>query len=249
MDNQDFQKYIEGLPPELKQAIYSIDYPKQLQEITAKHKMMIDQAGKFEVETTLVMAGVEPLNQYINNLVKHVGLSESEAIAVAKDTDELIFKNIRESLRKINDQIAEEEKIAEENQKEESEYQEKIPEKDELLSDIENPENIKGDSVSISSLKSNSDNPENIETIEKGIEVRLNNLPKITSDAILPTRSSITEKQIEPFHQNISPVANIVDEKLNKPVVTQKQTLTVEEKTKLPEKPIQKSDPYREPIN
>ncbi len=251
MDNQEFEKYIESLPPELKEAIYSIDYPTKLQEISSKHKLMIDQAGKFEIETTLVMAGIEPLKQYINNIVKNVGLSESQAIAIAKDTDELIFKNIRESLRKINEQIEEEDKIAEESEDNKINYQENVPEKTDLLSSIENPDAIKEkeDSVSLSSLKSNSMNPENTETIEKGIEIKLNNLPGITQDSILPTKISIKDKQLEPFHNNTSPISNIVESKLNKPVIVTKQEITIEEKTKLPEKPIQKVDPYREPIN
>ena len=32
-NDKDFKDYIETLPPEIKQAIYSIDYPQKLQEI------------------------------------------------------------------------------------------------------------------------------------------------------------------------------------------------------------------------
>lgn len=245
------KKQFDTLPKNIQEVIINIDLSEKMQKIVEKNKLMLDKAGLLETETLLVLYGVEPLKQYINNIVKNVGLSESQAIAIAKDTDELIFKNIRESLRKINEQIEEEDKIAEESENDKINDQENVPEKTDLLSSIENPEAIKEkeNSVSLSSLKSNSMNPENTETIEKGIEIKLNNLPGITPDSILPTKISIKDRQLEPFHNNTSPVSNIVESKLSKPVIVTKQEITIEEKTKLPEKPIQKVDPYREPIN
>lgn len=274
-NDKDFKDYIETLPPEIKQAIYSIDYPKKLQEIVKNNKLMIDQAGKLEAETTLVMAGIEPLDKYVNNLIKNVGLSSIQASIVAHDVNESIFKGIRESLKKINDQIAEEEKILEETEKV------AVPTKEGLLAGIENPEKIKGgeESVSISSLLSNGPKQEMHETISKGIEVRVNNLPEIAPNS-LPTLSSLSQKPVEPTkpnvsptnnipvpkspspnmpvlnfkppvqtNQNISPVNNIVQSKLTNTVITPKETVVIEEKTKLPpEKPKTGGDPYREPV-
>jgi len=240
-DNKDFKDYIETLPPEIKQAIYSIDYPQKLQEIVKNNKLLIDQAGKLEAETTLVMAGIEPMDKYVKNLQTNVGLSSIQASIVAHDVNELIFKNIRESLKKINDQIIEEDEV----------LNEKIePSKEDVLTGIENPANIKNneESVSISSLKSNSINPETHESIDKGIEIRINNLPEIAPEAMLPIASSLASKPAEPFHQNISPVQNIVESKLTSTVAVPKENIVVEEKTKLPEKPKTSGDPYRESI-
>ena len=92
-NNQQLKEYLNELPSELKQAIFSVDYQKQLQEIVKRNRLMIDQAGKLEVETTLVMAGMEPMNEYTDNLVKNVGLNRNLATIVAHDVDELIFKN------------------------------------------------------------------------------------------------------------------------------------------------------------
>ncbi|MFH1454790.1 MAG: hypothetical protein ABIF22_00455 [bacterium] len=241
-DDKDFKDYIETLPPEIKQAIYSIDYPQKLQEIVRNNKLMIDQAGKLEAETTLVMAGIEPLDQYVNNLIKNVGLSSIQASVVAHDVNESVFKGIRESLRKINDQILEEEKI----------INEKInnPAKEDVIAGIENPEKIKGsESISLSSLKSNNPYP-NIhpEMAKEGIEIRVNNLPEIAPKIMLPTISSLTSKPVEPFHKNISPVNNIVEAKLTSTIVIPKKNIIVEEKTKLPEKSKPSSDPYREAV-
>ena len=57
MDNDlQLKEYVDKLPSELKQAIFSIDYQKQLQEIVRRNRLLIDQAGKLEVETTLVIS-------------------------------------------------------------------------------------------------------------------------------------------------------------------------------------------------
>ena len=243
-DDKDFKDYIETLPAEIKQAIYSIDYPKKLQEIVKNNKLMIDQAGGLEAETTLVMAGIEPMDKYVSNLISNVGLSSIQASVVAHDVNETIFKNIRESLRKINDQLAGEDKIISESEKLEA------PTKESVLAGIENPENIKvnEESVSISSLQSNSAKPEIHEEIDKGIEIKINNLPEIAPKAILPAISSLTSKQKESYHLNIPPVENIVESKLTNTVIVPKQTIVVEEKTKLPEKSRLSTDPYRESI-
>ncbi|MFA5652009.1 MAG: hypothetical protein WC933_01475 [Candidatus Paceibacterota bacterium] len=227
MQNEDkeFKDYMETLPPEIKQAIYSIDYPQKLQEIVKNNKLMIDQAGKLEAETTLVMAGIEPMDKYVKNLMGNVGLSSIQASVVAHDVNESIFKNIRESLKKINDQMIEEEKVLNEANKEKP------------LTSSEQP------------TIQNQTAPElHLEMQKEGIEIGRSNLPEIAPKAEVPMVSSTTLKPTEPFHVNIPPVANIVETKLNNTVAVPKETITIEEKTKLPEKPQTGGDPYREAI-
>lgn len=233
MDNdKQLKEYINELPSELKQAIFSVDYQKQLQEIVRRNKLMIDQAGKLEVETTLVMTGMEPIKDYTDNLVKNVGLNRNLATIVAHDVDELIFKNIRESLRKIN----EEEMEAENTTSNE-------PSREQILSEIENPSLIKENSVSLSSLGSNS----NIikpapEKLGQNIEIRKETLPEV-----LPESSIVRKAEMSVLPKNTSPVPNIIETKSTQTVITPKQQVIIEQKTKLPEKP-KVSDPYREPI-
>ena len=256
--NKEFKDYIETLPPELKQAIYSIDYPEKLQQIVKNNKLMIDQAGKLEAETTLVMAGVEPLDNYVKNLVVNLGLSNIQASSVAHDVNELIFKNIRESLKKINEQTKEDEKIIEQGIVETSpKTANPTPTKEDLLAGIENPEKIKRneESISFSSLGSNNAIPEAHETIDKDVEIKIENLPEIAPKAILPIVLPSVPKPPQQLNQNIAPIQNIVESKLTVPVIVQKQNIIIEEKSKLPtEKPrisnVPKpgGDPYRESI-
>jgi len=253
-DQKNFKDYISSLPAELQQAISAVDYEQKILEIAKNNKLMIDQSGKLETETTLIVVGLEPLSKYIGNLIDHVGLSNEQAATVAHDVDELIFKGIRTELQKINDEMASEdanlEKVIEETAAEVA-AEEKTGTKENIISGIENPGAIKQTepSVSLSSLKSNSANPETTETMEKGIEIKINTLPEIPDHAMLPMVTDLSVKKEEPIHTNVSPVENIVETKLTDTVVVPKQTVVVEEKTKLPEKPKTSSgDPYREAI-
>lgn len=252
MDNllkTDLKKQYEKLPVELQKAIASADLATKLQDISKKNHLMIDQAGDLEMETMIVLLGLEPLNQYTNNLIKNVGMTQEQALAVAHDVDEMIFKSIRESLRKINSEEENINKVTDEGVKIPIVSAE--PSREEVISGIENPTTLreKEDSVSISSLKSN--NPPEVFATEilKDIEIRKDNLPEIPPEAMLPAK--ITGKvAIENFHQNISPVENIVESKTTAPIITTREKIIITEKTKLPEITpiIKKVDPYREEI-
>jgi hypothetical protein len=259
MDNtlkQDLKKQFDALPPEVQAAISDADLPKKLQDIVKNNKLMIDQAGGLQNETILVLFGLEPLENYVKNLQTNVGLSSIQASVIAHDVNESIFKTIRESLKKVNEQTSEIEKTIGEKPPE-------IPTKENIIAGIENPENIKNteESISISSLQSNTATKPEIypEMAKEGIEIRVGNLPEIAPEAKLPIISSIPSiprpaiaptssvpKQAEPLHLNIPPVSNIVEAKLTSTVAVPKENIVVEEKTKLPEKPKTSGDLYRE---
>jgi hypothetical protein len=232
------------LPQELRDAITAIDYPEKLQTITKNNKLMIDQAGNLETETTLVLLGLEPLTDYVSNLVNNVGLSKDQALVVAHDVDELIFKNVRDTLRAINEAA-----IAAEN---EAIKTPGTPSKEETLAGIENPAGIatKEQSVSFSTLDSNTTKEKKPDENLDGIEIRKNMLPEIKPEAMLPI------KPVMPYHENVSPIENIVETKMTEAVAVPKEMIVVEEKIKLPGKtllektePTSGGDPYREPIN
>lgn len=256
MDN-DTQKIIANqiatLPEDVRKAISSVDYASQLQEIVKRNKLLIDQAGKLETETTLTLIGLEPLNDYVTNISRELGIPMQKAIIIAHDADDLIFKNIRDSLRKMNDQVLEEEPGVGVAQ----------PSREDVLEGVENPKNIQAreQSVSVSSLKSNSANPEYpSEKIDTNIEVRRETTPEIPPKAMLPMKS-LTElaqnKTDSPLHENTPPVENIVEEKLTNTITSPKETISVTENSKLPTKPplpptpapTKNFDPYREPLN
>lgn len=216
---QETQKIIADqlstLPESLKNAITAIDYPRKLEVITKSNKLMIDQAGKLEMETTLVMLGLEPLADYVGNLERELEIPKEKAITIANDANELIFKNIRAELQKINDDAAAAQAAETPAPKPAS-----APTRDEIISGIENPQKTTN-----------------------------NMLPEIAPVAPLPAKVVFAPAQTA-YHENISPVADIVKTKMTEPVAMPKETIVVEEKTKLPEKskPSSGGDPYRESI-
>lgn len=233
------KEQFETLPEEVQQAIVDTNLPDKLQQVVKKNQLMIDQAGILETETDLVLYGIEPLENYTANLARQLQLPKDKALAIAHDVDDLIFKNIRDSLKKINEEV-----IAAEN---EAAKTPGTPSKEETLAGIENPGQIKMNeqSVSMSNLTSNNPKPLMPVTKVNGVEIRPSILPEINPEAVLPIKESV------PYHENVSPVPNIVEAKMTETVAVPKETIIVEEKTKLPEKEMPKPsvDAYREPIN
>ena len=212
---QNLKQQYDNLPVELRNAISSADLPRKFEAITKDNKLMIDQGGKVQMETLLVLLGLEPLENYVDNLAKNIPLTKEQATAVAADANELIFKNIRETLQKVN----EEDKAAEE------------------------AENIKTNPTNQPAAT------QTAPVAEKPLETENDLLPEIAPVAGLPSNSIFTPKT-EPYHENISPVENIVQTKMTEPVVVPKETIVVQEQSKLPEKnkPSDSTDPYREPV-
>jgi hypothetical protein len=220
------------IPKELRDAISSVDYAEKLQTIVRNNKLMIDQAGKLEQETTLVLLGLEPLDDYINNLKKNIGLSDEQTTTVAHDINELIFKNVRESLRKISEGMKEADKEAGQTPQ--------TNVKEETLEAIEKPESITNQSP-VNRLEPDYTAPK---ASDKVVEIRPNTIPEIAPESDLP----LTIKQ-PPLHTHEAPVDNIIESKSTETVAVPKQTVIIEEKTKLPEIKKDVGDPYREPIN
>ncbi len=220
MQDQDkLKEYLAKIPQDIKDIMYSLDYQKLLEEIVKKNNLMIDQAGNLEVETTLVLAGLSPLREYIDSLKDALEISREKAEEIAKDVDSFIFKNIRKSLQEINEEDDQAEYTIEQKAKAELN-------KEKVLFGIENPSQIEEESVSVSSLNSQF----KPEQFSNGIEVNREQNREIPKEAIIIP------------NKNISPVENIVETKTSEPIVIQKENVIIKEETKLPTR----IDPYRE---
>ncbi|MGB8815887.1 MAG: hypothetical protein WCC74_01415 [Minisyncoccia bacterium] len=232
---------MKTLPQDVKDAVFSVDYSTALDQVTKKNKLLIDQAGKLETETTLVMVGLESLADYKKNLMTNMEVDERVANTIAMDVDDLIFKKIRESLQKMN------EETGEENLLEEPEMTRAT-----ILEGIENPSEIhkKEGSIYFSSLNSNSgEKTKEIEDMGEGVEIQT------------PMNNYISEtKQISPNPKPIllatnslsdnpeKKVEDVIVEKMGGMTSMPKERVVIEETSKIPLKPEPKKDPYREPI-
>lgn len=235
------------LPKDVVDSIVSVDYKTKLQEITRRQKLLIDQAGKLEMETTLVMIGLEPLTDFIGNIERELAVSSLRAKEIAQDVSENIFKPIRESLRKVNEDMeaaeaGEDTGGVEIEQKTEAEVsRNSISEKEiapvrsapdmsrnQILNEIENPELI-GQVVA--------ENPSReIETLEEvpyQQDIKINRAEEIKTEAPAPR-------------------LNVLETKMAGMTITPQRVVDAAPEVKLP--PIEKKrptsgvDPYREPI-
>lgn len=93
------KKHLESLPSKVQRALASTDIQNPLKEIYEKHGLLLDKASALETETVLIAVGLESGEDFVDNIVKNVGVSEVEATALAKEIDEKIFSQIRKNLK------------------------------------------------------------------------------------------------------------------------------------------------------
>lgn len=227
--DEETQKIIaeqmKKLPKDVVTAIVSVDYKTKLQEITKRQRLLIDQAGKLEMETTLIMIGLEPLADFVGNLAREMNVNELRAREIALDVSENIFKPIRNSLQKMN-----EETQAEEAGEQKIEEVETTLNRDQILDEIENP-----------ILNRPSIRPVPVEQPQVSTEIEIRPVQEL---------KSVPGETVKDVIKNVEP--NIFEAKMTQTVITPPQIVNVETRTKLPE--IEKkdtyksSDPYREPL-
>lgn len=95
---KELQTRFELLPENLKKIITSSDYQMQLFDIAKKHKLTYDKLGQLEIETTMVLIGMTPPDEYKNDIQEQLSLTGSELDLLVTDINEAILKPIRENL-------------------------------------------------------------------------------------------------------------------------------------------------------
>lgn len=245
------------LPRDVVDSIVSVDFKTKLQDITRRQKLLIDQAGKLEMETTLVMIGLEPLTDFIGNIERELTVPNLRAKEIAQDVSESIFKPIRESLRKVNEDMetagsGEDTGGVEIQQATGAEVsQGKTTEKEiglvqenpdmsrnQILNEIENPHLI-GQTIT--------ENPSReIETLD---EVPFQQDIKINRAV---NQATAAESAMPAKQETSVPRLNVLETKMAGMTITPQRVVNAEPEVKLP--PIEKKrptsgvDPYREPI-
>ncbi len=229
---------MKKLPKDVVGAIISVDYKTKLQEITQRQRLLIDQAGKLEMETTLVMIGLEPLADYISNLQRELGIPSNQAKIIALDISENIFKPIRNSLQMMNEAGEAEETPATKF----TDSNEIGLNRDQILDEIENPVSNR------SSFTQPTSQPVTLTGTELEIrptqEIQINN----QGDSLNPKKGvSLVETG-----------SNLLQSKMSDITITTRQVVDVKTENKLPEIPTRQidekkrpyggADPYREEI-
>lgn len=234
MDEQT-QKIIEDqmkiIPEDVATAIISVEYQAKLQEIIKRQRLLIDQAGKLEMETSLVMIGLEPVANYTNNIQKELNINIIRAKEIAMDVNENIFKPVRESLQKMNADL-------------------------EGGGDNEEGEKEGESEPEVTKFTNSNETSLNRDQILNEIENPILNHPNVAVQA--PVKTATTQEiEIRPSQtietipgQEVKDIPrDIVQSKLMGTTTTTKQVVSIKSESKLPEVTKKSVDPYREPFN
>ena len=242
------EEQMKNLPKDVLEAIISVDYKTQLQEITKRQRLLIDQAGKLEMETTLVMIGLEPLADFLGNIQKELNVPNLRARDITMDVSEHIFKPIRESLKKMNETLEDSEDNPNGQEGAETEpaatkftnSNETGLNRDQILKEIEDPSIISGGDRSMNFNSSAAQTPAPASPIRTTtVEVRpAQEIETIPGQTVKDITKSLPD--------------NILEAKMTGSTVIPQQIVNAKPEIKLPEVTRRPSyggaDPYREEI-
>src|SRR3989338_2449559 len=87
------------LPKETQEAINSLDWGSIAEEIGKKYLLTESGINDFQVETLLVLVGLESLDLYALHIENNVGTSTEEANKIAAEADQKILTPIYEKIK------------------------------------------------------------------------------------------------------------------------------------------------------
>lgn len=93
---------LKTLPPDVNEAIGSVNYIDTLIDIEKKYHLHLDQADALGNEIFKLMLGLTQPQQFIGALKASVGVSDEAAKVIATEVNEKIFRPIKDSLMQIH---------------------------------------------------------------------------------------------------------------------------------------------------
>lgn len=91
---QIIKEEVMKLPKEAQEAINSLEWGNIAEEIGKKFLLNESEINDFQVETLLVLVGIEDENYYAQNIENEVGTSKNEAEKMAEEVNQKIFTPI-----------------------------------------------------------------------------------------------------------------------------------------------------------
>jgi hypothetical protein len=102
---------LKGLPPDVNEAIGSVNYIDTLTDMEKKYRLHIDQMDALGNEIYKLMLGLTPPQQFVGVIKTSANLSDETAKQIAAEVNEKIFRPIRESLIQIHQMDTAEESV------------------------------------------------------------------------------------------------------------------------------------------
>lgn len=97
---QIIQEEVTKLPKEKQEAINALDWENIVEEISKKYLLTENEMNDFQVETLLVLIGLNDLDFYATNIENNVGTGKNEAEKIAEEVNQKIFTPIYDALTK-----------------------------------------------------------------------------------------------------------------------------------------------------
>lgn len=98
----EMQKRFSLLPEDIQGVITSSEYQLKLYEIAKKNKLTYEQLGTIELETTMVLLGMTPPDDFRDELQVELKIDDDKMIdELVKEISDQVFVPIRESLKKV----------------------------------------------------------------------------------------------------------------------------------------------------
>lgn len=117
---EQLEERYNQLPEAVKEAMYAVETADKIMAIGKKYNLHIDQIGLLAEETGLVMLGLTPYYQFMDNIQKKLGVNRAASENITLDINTEIFLPIREFLKQGG----------------------ALPSREEVLRGVENPETI-----------------------------------------------------------------------------------------------------------
>lgn len=98
--DREIEERLESLPDVVKNAVYSANTEKLLQNVSKKHRLPYDKWAVLEDTVMMTLVGIDTEDDLRRALTEDVGLSEDAAQALLKDLADQLFIPIREELER-----------------------------------------------------------------------------------------------------------------------------------------------------
>ena len=103
----------DALPKDIQEVILSSGYEETLLSIGNQYKLTVEQLGKLELETTLVMMGLTPTQDFEKELTQELKVDNIKGNQITKEINDKIFLKIRDLLKLMNTKEGEEPSLEE----------------------------------------------------------------------------------------------------------------------------------------
>ncbi|MCX6819925.1 MAG: hypothetical protein NT019_01390 [Candidatus Adlerbacteria bacterium] len=97
------EERLAELPQEVRDAVLSADMGTHIRAIGQKHGLHIDQVGKLEDETMLVMLGFFDPDTFNQQIAEQLAIPAADAAVIAGEISAEVFAPIREALKHFTD--------------------------------------------------------------------------------------------------------------------------------------------------